>query len=185
MSKEVGQPRVKSTRGQAICTMELVLALWAKKNSHYWALDTQMVLALGRLFCFPRSTEKQDNLIGTLVLSWCLFFFFSAFLWLLLRHMEVPRLGIKSDPYSCQPTPQPQQCKIQAMYATYTTAHGNTGCLTHWARPVIETASPWMLVRFITTEPWGEHQVFSLSLFFFLYFFGFLGPHPQHMVVPG
>ena len=32
--------------------------------------------------------------------------------------------------YSCQPT-QPQQCQIQAAFATYTTAHGNAGSLTH------------------------------------------------------
>ena len=32
---------------------------------------------------------------------------------------------------SCQPTPQPQQLRIQATSATYTTAHGNAGSLTH------------------------------------------------------
>ena len=35
-----------------------------------------------------------------------------------------------------------------------TTAHGNAGSLTHWARPGIEPTSSWILVRFIsTTEP--------------------------------
>ena len=29
---------------------------------------------------------------------------------------------------------------------TYTTAHGNTRCPTHWARPGIESASSWILV---------------------------------------
>ena len=33
--------------------------------------------------------------------------------------------------YSCQPTPPPQQCQIQAASATYTTAHHNTRSLTH------------------------------------------------------
>ena len=32
--------------------------------------------------------------------------------------------------YSCQLTPQAQQCQIQAVSATYTTAHGNAGSLT-------------------------------------------------------
>ena len=41
---------------------------------------------------------------------------------------------------------------IEAKSVTYTTAHGNTGFLTHWARPGIEPASSWILVRFITTE---------------------------------
>ena len=31
---------------------------------------------------------------------------------------------------SAGPTPQPQQCQMQAASATYTTAHGNTGSLT-------------------------------------------------------
>ena len=50
---------------------------------------------------------------------------------------------------SCQPTPQPQQHRIQAASVTYTTAHGNPKSLTHWARPDTEPASSWMLVRFV------------------------------------
>ena len=38
--------------------------------------------------------------------------------------------------------------------ATYTTAHSNAGSLTHWARPGIKPESSWILVRFVTTEPW-------------------------------
>ena len=33
--------------------------------------------------------------------------------------------------YSCWSTPQPQQCRIRAESATYTTAHGNIRSLTH------------------------------------------------------
>ena len=51
---------------------------------------------------------------------------------------------------SCQPTPQPQQCRIQAISVTYTTAHGKAGSLTHWERPGIEPTSSWILVRFLT-----------------------------------
>ena len=50
---------------------------------------------------------------------------------------------------SCQPTPQPQQRQIRATSATYTTAQGNARSLTHWARPGIEPAPSWFLVRFI------------------------------------
>ena len=39
---------------------------------------------------------------------------------------------------------------------TYTRAHSNFGSLTHWARPGIEPASSWMLVRFISAEPQRE-----------------------------
>ena len=52
--------------------------------------------------------------------------------------------------------PQSQQHGIQDRSVTYTTAHGNAGYLTHWARPGIESASSWILVRFITTKPEQE-----------------------------
>ena len=45
---------------------------------------------------------------------------------------------------------QPQKHGIWAMSAAYTTAHGNTGSLTHWTRSEIEPASSWMLDRFIS-----------------------------------
>ena len=54
----------------------------------------------------------------------------------------------KNQSCICQPTPQPQQHQVQAASSTYTTAHGNAGSLTHWARPGIEPVSSWMLVRF-------------------------------------
>ena len=63
--------------------------------------------------------------------------------------------------------PQPQQCGIRAAFVTYTTAHGNAGSLTHWARPGIEPETSWFLV---TADPWWElpisflyHQI-SLSI---------------------
>ena len=42
----------------------------------------------------------------------------------------------------------------------YTTAHGNTGSLTHGARPGIKPSSSWLLVRFVTTEPQWEFPGF-------------------------
>ena len=39
---------------------------------------------------------------------------------------------------------------------TYTTVHGNTGSLTHWARPGIEPETSWFLVGFISAVPWWE-----------------------------
>ena len=56
--------------------------------------------------------------------------------------------------YICWPAPQPQQCQIWVVSATHTTAHGNTGSLTHWARPRIEPASSWILVVYVFAEPW-------------------------------
>ena len=69
--------------------------------------------------------------------------------------MEVSRLGSNRS-YSCQPMPQPQQCQIRATSSTYTTAHGNAGSSTYWARPGIQPVSSWILLRFISTEPQRE-----------------------------
>ena len=42
-----------------------------------------------------------------------------------------------------------RQRQIRDESATYTTVHCNMGSLTHWARPGIEPASSWLLVKFI------------------------------------
>ena len=52
------------------------------------------------------------------------------------------------------------------MSVTYTTAHSNTGSITHRSRPEMEPASSWMLVRFVSAEPRWE-----LPEFFFFFFF--------------
>ena len=56
------------------------------------------------------------------------FFFFLCFLGPHLWHMEIPRL-IRA--VAAKPTPEPQQCRIRATSATYTTAYGNARSLTH------------------------------------------------------
>ena len=77
--------------------------------------------------------------------SLAFFFFFRPH----LQYMDVPRLGSNQS----RPAPQPQQCQIQALSATYTTAYGNDQGV-----PWIEPTSSWILVRFITTEPqWELH----------------------------
>ena len=43
--------------------------------------------------------------------------------------------------------------QIKLQLPAYTTAHGNTGSLTHLARPGIEPASSWILVRFLSAVP--------------------------------
>ena len=47
--------------------------------------------------------------------------------------------------YSCQPTSQPQQYRIQVTSATYITSHNNARSLIHWARPGIKPSSSWIL----------------------------------------
>ena len=43
-------------------------------------------------------------------------------------------------------------------------SHGSAGSLTHWARPGIKPTTSWMLVRFVSAEPWWE---LLSPLFFF------------------
>ena len=50
---------------------------------------------------------------------------------------------------AAKPIPQPQERGIRVTSATYATAHGNAGSLTHWARPGTEPATSWFLVTFI------------------------------------
>ena len=59
---------------------------------------------------------------------------------------------------SCRITtqPQPQPHQIRATSATYTTAHGHIGSLSHWARSGIEPKTSWFLVGFISTETQRE-----------------------------
>ena len=45
---------------------------------------------------------------------------------------------------------------------TYTRAHGNTRSLTHWVMPGIKPASLWILVRFVSAEPWQELLILEL-----------------------
>ena len=56
------------------------------------------------------------------------------------RHMKVSQLGVESE----------------LQLPAYTTAHGNARFLTRWTRLGIEPTSSWILVGFVTTEPWWE-----------------------------
>ena len=103
--------------------------------------------------------------------------------------------------------------RSEPVSVTYTTAHSNTGSLTYWAKPGIEPASSWLLVRFVSSRPRRKLlSIFERGCFLllvlgilitfwisdckcFLPFWGlpfylfiylvFLGPHPQHMEGPG
>ena len=97
---------------------------------------------------------------GFFWLAVCLFVCLFVSLGLHLRHTEVPRIGVKSE-LQLPAYPQPQQQGIQAMSGTCTTALGNSGSLTHWARPGIEPSSSWV---FLTSEPWGELLTCFLNL---------------------
>ena len=104
----------------------------------------------------------------------CIYLFIYLFIYCLLGphlwNVEVPSLGAHLS-YSHWSTPQPQECQIRATSVTYTTAHGNTRSLTHWARPGIEFESSCILVRFLLAETWWELQTVAfLRVFSFVCF---------------
>ena len=63
---------------------------------------------------------------------------------------------------------EPQQLGIRAVSATYPTARGNAGSLTHWARPGIEPASSWFLVGFV--NHWATRTPVNSTLYNLLSF---------------
>ena len=55
---------------------------------------------------------------------------------------------------------------IRAVPLAYTTAHGNTGSLTHWARPGMEPASSWIRSNwFLLTNDWNSSFPLFQQLF--------------------
>ena len=72
--------------------------------------------------------------------------------------------------YSRWPTPQPQQCWIRAVTATYTAAHSHTGSF----NPLSEARDPTCILIdpswFFTAEPWWELLWFYFFPHFLLFF---------------
>ena len=100
------------------------------------------------------------------------FFFLELHSW----HMEVPRLGVKSElqllAYATVTATQESSC-----ICDYTTAQGNARSLTHPARPGIEPTSLWILVGFINHwammgTPWFFLFCFVFDLYELLVYFG-------------
>ena len=75
------------------------------------------------------------------------FIFIFHFLGPHVQHIEAPRLRVE----------------LELQLPAYTTAHGNTGGPTHWARPGIKPTSSWIIVGFVSTVSWRELLQFSLT----------------------
>ena len=109
------------------------------------------LLSSDKTLCCPLfsfSLKIVTHILSSLCFLMTVHFFFFVFLGPHTLHREVPRLGIKLEPRG-----------IQAMSATYTTAHGNARSLTHWVRPGIEIKIPSSRITavFVTAVPWWEH----------------------------
>ena len=77
------------------------------------------------------------------------------------QHMKVPRLGVESEVQLLDFTAATAMPGL-SLVCNHTTAHGNTGSLNYQARPGIEPTLSWILVGFITVEPWWELQIFKI-----------------------
>ena len=102
--------------------------------------------------CLLHHLQRLSHSVGclfTVFLFFGVFFVFFFFLFSLATPVAYRGSQARSNQsYSHQPMPEPQQHGIRAASATYTTAHGNAGFLTHWARPGMEPTSSRMLIRF-------------------------------------
>ena len=105
------------------------------------------------MHCSPENVYSPKSVLS---------FSFFSFLGPHLQHMEVPRLGVKSE--------------LQVSAYTTATATSDLSCIcdlhyssrqcrspTHWARPGIEPASSWILVRFVSAAPPWELGVYILN----------------------
>jgi len=81
--------------------------------------------------------------------------------------------------YSCWPT-QPQQRRILATSAIYTTAQGNAGSLPQWVRPEIKPTTSWLLVGFVSTVPQWELPKYILEKECIIAFEYFAGENIEH-----
>ena len=77
--------------------------------------------------------------------------FNSFFCCFLGRSCGIRRFPGQGSNRSCSrwPTLEPQQRWIRTVSATYTTAHGNAGSSTRWARAGTKPATSWFLVGFV------------------------------------
>ena len=85
--------------------------------------------------------------------------------------------------YSCQPVPQPQQCRIRAMSVTYTTAHSNARSLTPLSQARDRTRNlmvkSW--IRFHCTATGIPPSTFKWNVYlFYLLYQRYLYGFPLH-----
>ena len=104
-----------------------------------------------------QSQHMENPIMKTILYN---FFFFWS-LWAYLWHMEVLKLGFKLElqlPAYTTVTALPDSSPVCDLH------HSNSRSLTHWARPRIETTSPWMLVGFVTAESqWKLHILYNIN----------------------
>ena len=82
---------------------------------------------------------------------WFVLFCFCLFRATPLAHGSFQARGLRHSHSNTR-----SKSRLRPTLQTYTTAHGSAGSLTHWVRPVIEPASSWVVVMFLTAMPRWE-----------------------------
>ena len=146
-----------------LCISKSLLTTHSACNSVHMPTPSSQSLPLGNHeFIFNIWESVSVLQINSFVSLLYLFFIFIFALFCLFR--AAPMACVSSQARSliwaiaAGLRPWPQQCQIWAMSVIYTTAHGNVGSLTHWARPGLEPTTSWFLVRFFSAAPWWELQ---------------------------
>ena len=120
-----------SVQGRQQQYQGLLLILWSEGNK---GLCSEILPAKGPVRQVPMTPVTFSTHLfhskGLIIIIIIIIFVFLPFLGPLLRHMEVPRLGVESE-LQLPAYTAPQQRRIRASSATYTTAHGNARSLTH------------------------------------------------------
>ena len=135
----------------------------------------RVIINTGRCKVFPLTCEQGNTpesfwkiaLLGLNYLSLYLFIYLFIFVFLgpHPRHMEVPRLGVKSEPQlRAYTTATAIAMGSQAETVTCPTAHHNARSLTHWARLGIELTSSWRLAGFANHWATTGTPPFSLDV---------------------
>ena len=105
--------------------------------------------------------SATQTLSFLLVSPFLSFFFFSR---LHLQHMDIPRPAGSIWICSCQPMPQPQQCRILATSGTYAAALQRCWILSPLMRPGIKPASLQRQRPVLTPLSYSENSILTLSL---------------------
>ena len=125
MEKSLGGPQTKPEKSQESYNFKPAAGQVVKKCFCYchMAMPFQLVNSI--------YNPSPSNCLPVVTVAFNFFFFLFAFS--RAASHGIWRFPGEGSNWSCsrRPTPQPQQCGIQDVSATYTTAHGNTGSLTH------------------------------------------------------
>ena len=93
------------------------------------------------------------------------FSFLVFFLQMHLQHMEVPRLGVKSELQLQAYTTA--IATLDLSHICNTTSSGNVGSLTHWTRPEIEHASSRTVCHVLNLVSHNRNSKFKSSIWLF------------------